>query len=124
MEKEMDMEKKYYDDGRLKFEGEYYYDYKLKGKEYIKGKLEYEGEYCFDWKWDGKGYDEDGDIIYELHNGNGKVKQYFEDNELMFEGEFLNWKRQGKGKVCPYPCNVGELISEGEYINLRLNGKG
>ena len=45
-----------------------------------------------------------------------------EDEDLIFEGEFLNWKRQGKGKV--YRYYIGELISEGEYINLRLNGKG
>ena len=48
------------------FEGEYLYDWKIKGKEYIKGKLEYEGEYFFNKKWNGKGYDENGNIIYEL----------------------------------------------------------
>ena len=26
-------------------------------------------------KWNGKGYDEDGNIIYELINGNGKIKK-------------------------------------------------
>ena len=28
-------------------------------------------------KWNGKGYDEDGNVIYELNNGNGKVREYY-----------------------------------------------
>ena len=59
------------------FEGEFLYDFQIKGKFYINGKLEYEGEYLFDKKWNGKGYDEYGNIIYELKNGNGKVKRIF-----------------------------------------------
>ena len=58
------------------FEGEYLYNYKLKGKFFKNGKLEYEGEYMFYNKWHGKGYDEDGNVIYELINGNGKGKEY------------------------------------------------
>ena len=27
-------------------------------------------------KWNGKGYDENLNIIYELINGNGKIKEY------------------------------------------------
>ena len=51
--------------GKLKFEGEYLYDKKTKGREYYSnGKLEYEGEYFFDNKYDGKGYDENGSIIW------------------------------------------------------------
>ena len=52
------------------------YYYKLKGEPYLNGKLEYEGEYLYNKKWNGKGYDENGNIIYELFNGNGKVKEY------------------------------------------------
>jgi len=55
--------KEYYDNGKLKFEGEYLYGYKIKGKDYINGILEYEGEYLYDKKWNGKGYDENGNII-------------------------------------------------------------
>ena len=50
--------------GELIFEGEYLYNWKIKGKEYIKGRLEYEGEYLFNEKWNGNGYDENGNIIY------------------------------------------------------------
>ena len=68
--------KEYYDNGELKFEGRYLYFFILNGKEYIKGRLEYEGDYLYNRKWKGKGYDENGNIIYILNNGNGKVKEY------------------------------------------------
>ena len=99
--------------GRLEFDGEYLYDYKIKGKYYINGILEFEGEFLYNQKWNGKGYDENGIIIYELINGNGKVKEYNE-NKLIFEGEYLNGKRNGKGKE--YDLN-DKLIFEGEYLN-------
>ena len=47
----------------------------------------------FNRKWNGKGYDEEGNIIYELINGNGKVKEYYYDGQLIYEGEYLNGKR-------------------------------
>ena len=83
--------KEYDNKGKLTFEGEYIYNYKIRGKEYNNGKLEYEGEYLFDRKFNGKGYDNKGKIIYELKNGNGKVKEYYK-NQLVFEGEYLNGK--------------------------------
>ena len=87
-----------YDYNGTKFDGIYLYDHKLKGKEYINGRLEYEGEYLFNKKWNGKGYDENGNIIYELKNGNGKFKDYDEYGKLYFEGEYLNGKLNGRGK--------------------------
>ena len=99
---------------RLIFEGEYYNDWKLKGKLYVKRKLEYEGEFLFNKKWDGKGYDEFGNILYELHNGNGNVREYYDEGDLKFEGEYLNGRRNGKGKEYH---NNGRLIFEGEYLN-------
>ena len=66
--------KEYNEDGKLLFEGEYLYGYKIKGKFYINSKLEFDREFLFDYKWNGKGYDENGNIIYELINGNGKSK--------------------------------------------------
>ena len=89
--------KKYYD-GQLMYDGEFLYGRKRKGKAYINGKLEYEGEFLFDRKYNGKGYDENGNVIYELINGNGKVKEYWDSGKLKFEGEYLNGKRNGKGK--------------------------
>ena len=113
--------KEYYYNGTLSFEGEYLYDYKIKGKYYINEKLEYEGEYLYGKKWNGKGYDENGNIVYEIINGNGKVKEYWDDDELIFEGEYLNGKRSGKGKEYYYN---GILSFEGEYLNGKRNGKG
>ena len=73
---------------------------KFKGKEYVNGKLEFEGEYLFDKKWNGKGYDENGNIIYVLNEGNGKVKEYNANSEIEFEGEYLNGNRlDGKEKM-------------------------
>ena len=76
--------------------------------------MEYEGEYLYDKKWNGNGYDENGNIIYELIKGNGKVKEYDYDGSLRFEGEYKNGKRNGKGKEYDFK---GILIFEGEYLN-------
>jgi len=111
----------YDDDGNIFFEGEYLYNYKIKGKEYNKKKLIYEGEYLFDKKWNGKGYDDNGNIIYELNNGNGKVKEYIR-NKLIFDGEYLDGKKNGKGKE--YNYGSGILIFEGEFKNGLKIGKG
>ena len=93
----------------------------MKGKLYINGKLEYEGEYLYNKKWNGNGYDENGNIIYQLINGNGKVKEYYYNDILKFEGEYLNGKANGKGKE--YYDN-GILKYEGEYLNGQRNGEG
>ena len=90
--------KEYHYNGKLKFEGEYLYDYRLKGKEYINERLEYEGEFLFNNKYNGKGYDENGNIIYELKNGNGYIKEYNKEGILLYDGEVLNGLRNGKGK--------------------------
>ena len=106
----------------LIFEGEYKFDRKVKGKLYIKGTLEFEGEFLFNKKWNGKGYDENGNIIYELINGNGKVKEYYSNyDSLIFEGQYLNGRKNGKGKEYD---TKGNLIFEGDYFNDKMwNGK-
>ena len=82
--------------------------------------MEYEGEYLYNKKYNGKGYDENGNIIYELINGNGKVKEYNDNGKLLFEGEYLNGKRwNGKGKE----YSGIRLIFEGEYLNGKRKGK-
>jgi len=96
------------------------YDFMLKGKLYINEKLEYDGEFLYDKKWNGKGYDGKGNIIYEIKNGNGKIIEYDEFGDILFEGEYLNGKRNGKGKE----YNNDEIIFEGEYLNGKRNIKG
>ena len=58
-------------------------------------------------------------IVYELKNGNGYVKEYNFFGRLNFEGEYLNGLKNGKGKEYDY---IGDLIYEGEYKNgLRVS---
>ena len=60
--------------------------------------------------------------IYKIGEKNGKVKEYLkESNKLIFEGECLNGKRNGKGKEY---YDDGKLKFEGEIINGERNGKG
>ena len=111
--------RKYNFDGTLTFEGENLYGIPRKGKIYIKGILGFEGEYLYYKKLDGKGYDKNGNVIYELKNGNGKVIEY-NDDKIEFEGEYLNGLKHGKGKQY---YNNGNLSFEGEYLNgLKWNG--
>ena len=104
---------------KIEFEGEFLNGRRNgKGKEYYdNGELKFEGEFLFNKKWNGKGYDKNHNIIYELNNGNGKVKEYDDDGKLEFEGEYLNGKRNGKGKE--YYKN-GKLKFEGEYLNNKM----
>ena len=84
--------------------------------------MEYEGEFLYNKKYNGKGYNKNGNIIYKLINGSGKIKEYnWTNGKLRFEGEYLNGKRHGKGKE--YICD-GELKFEGEYLNGKRHGKG
>ena len=68
-----------------------------------------------------------GKLLFEGEylNGkrNGKGKEYDSLNDkLIFEGEYSNGKRNGKGKEYN---NNGELIFEGEYLNGEIwYGKG
>ena len=58
-------------------------------------------------------------IIYEA-NGNGK--EYNKNDKLIYEGEYLNGERNGKGKKYYF---MGYFIEfEGEYLNGKRNDKG
>ena len=91
----------------------------MKGKNYLDEKLEYEGYYLYNKKYDGKGYDKNGNIIYELIKGTGKVKEYdYISKRLEFDGEYLNGEKNGYGK------EYGLQEFEGEYLNgKKWNGK-
>ena len=119
-------------DKNPKFEGEYLNDLKEGlGKQYFSnGKLKFQGEYKKGKKWNGKGYDLDGNIIYELIDGKGLFKKYeyhphTKNNfNLLFEGEYLNGEKNGKGKEYEYYNNDYFFSFEGEYKNGKKNGKG
>ena len=75
----------------------------------------------------GKEYNgENESLIFEGEylNGqrNGKGKEYWRNNRMIFEGKYLNGKRNGKGRE--YDFSNSKLIFEGEYINGKRNGKG
>ena len=78
-----------------------------KGKEYYNNcKLKFEGEYLKGKRWNGKGkeYDKDGKLKFEGEylNGkrNGKGKEYNRDGEVIFEGEYLyDYKVKGKNYI-------------------------
>ena len=131
----------------IKFEGEYKNGERNgKGKEYnIYKDILFEGEYFYGKRWNGKGFDEKKNILYELKDGKGYVKElispfssrepiyrnlFLEDTPKgripsikysKFEGEFKNGERNGEGKEYN---GDDELLFEGEYSNNKKNGKG
>ena len=59
---------------------------------------------------------------YILYEPDGKRKEYDAYSDVLrFEGEYLNGKRNGKGKEYNF---CGSLLFEGEYLNGLKNGKG
>ena len=107
--------------GKLFFEGEY-----LNGKRNGKGKEYYDngkGEFFNDKEIIGTRYEQYGSIIYKISNNINEVEKEFDfyNDQINFEGEYLNGKRNGKGKE--YYGN-GQIKFEGEYLNdKRWNGK-
>ena len=107
--------------GELIYEGEYKNGKQNgKGKRYINNKLSFEGEFLDDGIKNGILYDKDGKIDGEIKE-NGERVIFNEFGDIIFEGEYLNGQRNGKGKE--YNSN-GILIFEGEYLNGKRNGKG
>ena len=65
-----------------------------KGKEYYNnGKIKFEGEFMNGRKWKGIGYNYKGIQEYEIKYGCGKIKEYDYYGNLIFEGEYLNGKK-------------------------------
>ena len=159
--------KEYYNNGKIKFQGEYLNGKRYKGKgydidgninleikkggkgkEYYKnGKIKFKGEFYNERKWNGKGYNCEEKEVYEIKNGKGYIKEYDDIYELLiYEGEYINGKRHGKGKEyyfylktpskrtkgnkrkIPFTTEENkeyEIKFEGEYSNgKKWNGKG
>ena len=104
----------------LIFEGEYLKGERNgKGKEYYDdGKLKFEGEYLNGKRWNGKGYNKQGHKEFEIKNGNGKVREYSYFGDYEFEGSFLNGERNGKGKEY---YEEDEVKFFNEYLKKRRN---
>ena len=62
----------------------------------------------------------EGEYINGIRNGKGKEYDKY-NGTLIFEGEYLNGKRNGKGKEYN---EFGKLLYDGEYLNGKKNGKG
>ena len=97
--------KEYYNNGQIIFEGEYLDDKRWNGKIKEYKKYEFIAWTC------GCGRRDYKKIIKE-ENIKKKLKEY--KNLLKYEGEYLNEKRNGKGKE--YDIR-GNIIFEGEYLN-------
>ena len=108
-------EAKVYFNGKKRFEGIYLNGVKNgQGKEFYQdGKKMFEGEYKNGKRWNGNGYNKNGNIEFEIKDGNGYIKEYYYNDQLEFEGEYLNGERNGKGKE--YNSD-GKLVFEGEYL--------
>ena len=97
--------KEYNYDGRLIFDGKYFWNRRWKGKiyEYYKNELVFEGEYLDGKLWTGKG------------------KKYNFKVGLIFDGEYIEGKKNGYVKV--FDC-FHTLEYEGQYKNGEKNGFG
>ena len=109
-------------DDNLIFEGVY-----LNGKKngkgieyYYNGYRMFEGIYLNDKRLVGTLYDKEGNKKDEINNTHENGKEYDNDGNLIFKGNYSNCERNGKGKE--YKNNI--LIFEGEYLNGLKNGKG
>ena len=105
-----------------KFEGEYI-NGKKNGKAieyYNDGKIKFEGDYCNDIKINGKLYDKYTNDIYEIKSGKGYVKIYSYFDTLLYEGEYSNDEYNGRGKK----YLNGILEYEGEFLNGVKQGRG
>ena len=79
------------------FEGEYLNGKRNgKGKEYYNDNLlKFEGEFFNGFKWNGKGYNKIDEVIYEIKDGKGLIKECNYDGELIYEGKWKKtWKRK------------------------------
>ena len=128
--------KEYNGADKLVFNGKYIKGIK-KGIEYnSKGEIIFEGEYLDGKRWNGKLKEYKGHWLpiitrtccgfgnYLMINDSKRNEEMKEarkyENILKYEGEYLNGKRNGKGKE--FDIN-GKLIFEGEYSNGRRKEK-
>ena len=76
--------------------------------------MKFEGSYIKGNKWNGIGNDYEGKKSYEIKEGEGVLKEYYENGILNFEGEYLKGNVNGKGKIYD---EDGNLHFEGEFLN-------
>ena len=124
--------REYYDEYNLSYENMLYEGEYLNGERHGKAKiykknasyerdyfLMFEGEFKNGKMWSGKRYNSDKEIVYELKDGKGYIKEDYDG--IKYVGEYLNGEKNGKGKEYYYD---GSLQFEGSYLNGKRNGEG
>ena len=113
---------KEYSKGKLIFEGKYLNGLREgEGVEYFENcNIKFKGEYKNGNKKNGKGYNQKGDIIYEIKNGEGNIKEYNYLDKIEFEGEYKNFQYwTGKSYIYNDERNLKfEIIYVEGKINL------
>ena len=118
----------------LIFEGEYYNGKRWNGKEkHIIYGFIFEGDYLNGKRWTEKGCNKNGNIEFEIKRGAGKGREYYNNDKLKFEGEYLNGERNGKGREYnnngdiifpflsyPFPFHFLSYLYSPSNINLPL----
>ena len=118
----------------LQYKGEYLNGIRHgKGKKYDnQKKLLFEGKFFKGKRWTGKVYDTLTNTIYELKDGKGFIREYYDENiesyeNIIYEGEYLNGERHGKAKIYKKNQSYDKecfLMFEGEFNNGKIwNGK-
>ena len=121
--------KLYYNNGILKYEGDFIND-KFEGY----GKYFNENEnkwkyYIGEWKnglkhGKGKIFDKNENLMYEGDFANGELEgkgKFFSGNGVYYVGEFKNGSMNGKGKLVN---NNGITLYEGNFSNNKIEGEG
>ena len=83
--------------------------------------MPFEGEYLNGKRCNGKEYDSRGNVAFEIKDGNGYLKEYYDSSDLIFEGEYRNGEKNEKGTF--YSGN-GLLAFEGEFLKGKEHEKG
>ena len=114
----------------LEYEGEYLNGLRHgKGKKYNKQKeLLFDGEFFKGKRWTGKVYDTINNNVYELNNGKGFIREYYDDkilfyDNILYEGDYLKGERHGKAKIYKKEKNYDRdyyLMFEGEFKNGKM----
>ena len=94
---------------------------------YKNGEIKFIGKYLNGKKWTGKIYNNEGKKEFEIKNGKGKGKEYSYNGEIIFHCEYLNGEKNGNCQEYDtflFEYSFDNLIFEGEYMNNKRWGKG
>ena len=84
----------------------------MENKKYNGIFVNFRGQYVKGKRWNGNGYNLKKGVVYRIKDGKGYVKEYDYDDNLIYEGQYLNGEKNGKGKEYYWD---NRLKFEGEY---------